>query len=113
MSNEELSQHTPVLLELLTDKLKRLKGHQRLRGGYNFSKERVFLLIPDQRIERCVSQVTPRGGGSLSRTRPKAEINICQVSDIIQEGETIREMAQRIIRDNLSERDVKAISRAL
>ncbi|CAB4444903.1 unnamed protein product [Rhizophagus irregularis] len=113
MSNEELSQHTPALLELLTDKLKRLKGRQRLREGYSFSKEQVFLLIPDQRIERCVSQVTPRRGGSLSRTGPEAEINICQVSDIIPEGETIREMAQRIIQDNLSERDVKAISRAL
>ncbi|GBB98891.1 hypothetical protein RclHR1_33530002 [Rhizophagus clarus] len=113
MSNEELSQHAPALFELLTDKLKRLKGRQRLQGGYSFSKEQVFLLIPDQRIERCVSQVTFREGGSLSRTGPEAEINICQVSDIIPEGETIREMAQRIIRDNLSERDVKAISRAL
>src|SRR4051812_46761201 len=99
MSNEELSQHTLALLELLTDKLKRLKGHQRLRGGYSFSKEQVFLLIPDQRIERYVSQVTSRRGGSLFRTGLKAEINICQVSDIIPEGETIREMAQRIIRD--------------
>ncbi|GET02572.1 hypothetical protein GLOIN_2v1761875 [Rhizophagus clarus] len=113
MSNEELSQHAPALFELLTDKLKRLKGRQRLQEGYSFSKEQVFLLIPDQRIERCVSQVTFQEGGSLSRTGPEAEINICQVSDIIPEGETIREMAQRIIRDNLSERDVKAISRAL
>ena len=97
MSNEELSQHTPALLELLTDKLKRLKGRQRLRGGYSFSKEQVFLLIPDQRIERCVSQVTPREGGSLSRTRPEAEINICQVSDIISDRETIESIAQIII----------------
>ncbi|RGB24121.1 hypothetical protein C1646_773535 [Rhizophagus diaphanus] len=59
ISNEELSQHALALLELLTDKLKRLKGHQRLQGGYSFSKEQVFLLIPDQRIEWCVSQVTP------------------------------------------------------
>jgi hypothetical protein len=29
MSNEELSQHAPALLELLTDKLKRDKGRQR------------------------------------------------------------------------------------
>ena len=113
MSNEELSQHTPALLELLTDKLKRLKGYQRLRGGYSFSKEQVFLLIPDQRIERYVSQVTFWGGESLFRTGPEAEINICQVSDIIPEGETIRETAQRIVRNNLSERDVKAISRTL
>ena len=47
MSNEELSQHTLALLELLTDKLKRLKGRQHLQGGYSFSKEQVFLLIPD------------------------------------------------------------------
>ncbi|RGB21408.1 hypothetical protein C1646_778103 [Rhizophagus diaphanus] len=113
MSNEELSQHAPALLKLLTDKLKRLKGHQRLQGGYSFSKEQVFLLIPDQRIEQCVNQVTPREGESLFRTGPEAEINICQVSDIIPEGETIREMAQRIIWDNLSKRNVKAISRAL
>jgi hypothetical protein len=29
MSDEELSQHAPALLELLTDKLKRDKGQQR------------------------------------------------------------------------------------
>ena len=37
----------------------------------------------------------------------------CQVSDIIPEGETIRETAQRIMRDNLGERDVKAIANAI
>ncbi|RGB23629.1 hypothetical protein C1646_774233 [Rhizophagus diaphanus] len=88
MSNEELSQHAPALFELLTDKLKRLKA-------------------------------TPRKGGSPFRTGSEAEVNICdakgtcQVSDIIPEGETIKETAQRIVRDNLSERDVKAISRTL
>jgi hypothetical protein len=39
MSNEELSQHAPELLELLTDKLKRDKGRQRFQKGYNFSRE--------------------------------------------------------------------------
>uniref|UniRef100_U9T216 Uncharacterized protein n=1 Tax=Rhizophagus irregularis (strain DAOM 181602 / DAOM 197198 / MUCL 43194) TaxID=747089 RepID=U9T216_RHIID len=107
MSNKELSQHASVLLELLTDKLKRLKGRQHLQGGYSFSKK--------QRIEQCISQATSRKEGSLSRT----EVNICdakgiyQVSDIIPEGETIRETAQRIVRNNLSERDVKVISRTL
>ena len=33
MSNEELSQHAPELLELLTDKLKRDKGRQRFQKG--------------------------------------------------------------------------------
>ncbi|PKK58386.1 hypothetical protein RhiirC2_796397 [Rhizophagus irregularis] len=106
MSNEELSQHASVLLELLTDKLKRLKGRQRLQGT---------IVLAKNRIEQCISQATSRKGGSPSKT----EVNICdakgiyQVSDIIPEGETIRETAQRIVRDNLSERDVKAISRTL
>ena len=50
MSNEELSQHAPELLELLTDKLKRDKGRQRFQKGYNFSREQTFVLVPDQRI---------------------------------------------------------------
>ena len=39
MSNEELSQHAPALLELLTDKVKNDKGRQRFQKGYGFSKE--------------------------------------------------------------------------
>ena len=58
MSNEELSQHVPELLKLLTDKLKRDKGHQRFQKGYNFSREQAFVLVPDQRICRSRSQVT-------------------------------------------------------
>ena len=50
MSDEELSQHAPALLELLTDKLKRDKGRQHFQKGYNFSKEQAFILVPDQRI---------------------------------------------------------------
>ena len=50
MSNEELSQHAPELLELLTDKLKRDKGYQRFQKGYNFSREQAFVLVPDQKI---------------------------------------------------------------
>ena len=38
MRNEELSQHVPELLELLTDKLKRVKGCQRFQKGYHRSK---------------------------------------------------------------------------
>jgi len=37
----------------------------------------------------------------------------CQVSNIISEGETIRETAQHIMQDNLDERDVKAIANAI
>ncbi|RIA82627.1 hypothetical protein C1645_835052 [Glomus cerebriforme] len=78
MNNEELSRHTPALLELLTDKLKRDKG------------------------------LTPKEGGEEA-----GEVNICQISNIIPDGETIESIAQRIIRDNLSEKEVKAIAKAL
>ena len=37
----------------------------------------------------------------------------CQVSDIIPEGEIIRETAHRIMRDSLSEKEVKLIAKAL
>ena len=63
MSNEELSQHAPELLELLTDKLKRDKGRQRFQKGYNFSREQAFVLVPDQRIYRSRSRVTPKKEG--------------------------------------------------
>src|SRR4051794_4774553 len=104
MSDEELSQHAPELLELLTDKLKRDKGRQRFQKGYNFSREQAFVLISDQRICRSRSQAIPKEGG---------DVNICQVSDTISDGETIESIAQRIVRDNLGEKEVKAIAKAL
>ena len=108
MSNEELSQHAPALLELLTDKLKRDKGRRRFQEGYGFSKEQAFVLIPDQRICRSRSRVIPKEGGDEAE-----EVNICQVSNIIPDGETIESIAQRIVRDNLGEKEVKAIAKAL
>ena len=60
MSDEELSQHAPELLELLTDKLKRDKGRQCFQKGYNFSREQAFVLIPDQRICRSRSWAIPK-----------------------------------------------------
>src|SRR4051812_6407931 len=108
MSNEELSQHASALLELLTDKLKRDKGRQRFQKGFSFSKEQTFILVPDQRICRSRSRVTPKEGGDEA-----GEVNICQVSDIISDGKTIESIAQRIVRDNLSEKEVKVIAKAL
>ncbi len=108
MSDEELSQHVPALLELLTDKLKRDKGRQRFQKGYNFSREQAFVLVPDQRICRSRSRVLPKEEGD-----EVGEVNICQVSDIIPDGETIESIAQRIVRDNLSEKEVKVIAKAL
>ena len=102
------SQHAPELLELLTDKLKRDKGRQRFQKGYNFSREQAFVLVPDQRICRSRTRVPPKEGGDEA-----GEVNICQISNIIPDGETIESIVQRIVRDNLGEKEVKAIAKAL
>ncbi|CAG8805080.1 22422_t:CDS:1, partial [Gigaspora rosea] len=98
------------ILELLTDdKEKRRQARNRLLNGYKFSKEQVFALIPLQRVGRCKSQVpVPEGSGLEAE-----EVNTCQVSNSTCTEETIKETAQRIVRNKLSERDVKAISRTL
>src|SRR3954451_16743423 len=107
MSLEELNQYTPEILELLTtsvplvDKEKRRQARNRLQKGYEFSKEQAFALIPHERIGRSKNQVIPK------------EVNICQESDSTCSEETIKEIAQRIVRNNLSQRDVKVISRTL
>src|SRR5438128_8252080 len=114
MSLEELSQYAPEILELLTtgvpkvDKEKRRQARDRLQKGYKFSKEQAYALIPHERIGRYISQVPV-----LEELELEAEVNISIVYENAPEGETIRETAQRIVRDNLSERDVKAISRTL
>ena len=106
MSIEELIQYAPEMRNLLEDdREKRHQACNRLQKGYQFSKEQTFALIPDQRNGRYINQIPV--------VVPKAKVNISLVSDNAPEGETIKEMAQRIIRDNLSERDVKAISKAL
>src|SRR3954465_11184813 len=108
MSNEELSQHALALLELLTDKLKRDKGQQCFQKGYSFSKEQVFILVPDQRICRSRSQVT-----SQMEESEAGEVNLCQISDLIPGAETLEMIAQRIAQDNLSEKDAESIAKAL
>ena len=114
MSLEELCRYVPEIFELLSgDREKRRQARDRLQKGYNFSKEQAFVLIPSQRPGQIKSQVTPKEGGA------EAEVNICcakstcQVSDIIPEGEIIRETAQRIMRDSLGEKEVKLIAKAL
>ncbi|RGB38883.1 hypothetical protein C1646_755212 [Rhizophagus diaphanus] len=109
MSLEELSQYTPEILELLTtgvpkvDKEKRRQAHDRLQKGYKFSKEQAYALIPHKRIGRSKNQVIPKEGGSEAE-----EVNICQVSfDNTCFDETIKETAQHIVWDNLSERDLR------
>ncbi|GES74423.1 hypothetical protein GLOIN_2v1778880 [Rhizophagus clarus] len=114
MSIEELGQYAPEMRDLLgDDREKRRQARNRLQKGYNFSKEQAFALVPSQRTGRTKNQVVPKEGVS------EAEVNICctksacQVSDIIPEGEIIRETAQRIMRDSLSEKEVKLIAKAI
>src|SRR2546422_8996845 len=95
MSNEELSQHAPALLELLTDKLKRDKGCQRFQKGYNFSREQAFVLVPIREFVEVELEYPKEGGDEAG------EVNICQISNIIPDGETIESIAQRIVQDNL------------
>jgi hypothetical protein len=40
-------------------------------------------------------------------------VNLCQISDLISEGETLKRIAQRITQDNLNEKDVESIAKAL
>ena len=63
MNNKKLSQHILALLKLLTDKLKRDKGHQHFQEGYSFSKEQAFVLVSDQKIYWSRSQVPSKEGG--------------------------------------------------
>ncbi|CAG8822768.1 19330_t:CDS:1, partial [Dentiscutata erythropus] len=79
-------------------------ARNRLQKGYEFSKEQAFVLISHKRIRRSKSQVISKEGG---------DVDICLVSDTTLEGETIKQMAQRIMKNKLSEKDVKAISRTL
>jgi hypothetical protein len=111
MGLEELSQYAPGILELLTtgtpkvDKEKRRQGRDRLQKGYKFSKEQAYALVPHERIGQSKSQVPPK-----EREPAGGTVYICQESDSTCSEKTIKKTAQRIVRDNLSERDVKAIS---
>ncbi|PKK73421.1 hypothetical protein RhiirC2_709653 [Rhizophagus irregularis] len=114
VSIEELSQHALEILNFLTsgdplvDREKRRQACVHLQKGYKYNKEQVFALIPDQRIERHIRQLIPKEGKSAS-----GKVNICQEFDSTCSEEIIKETTQCIVWNNLSERDVKAISRTL
>ncbi|PKY39644.1 hypothetical protein RhiirA4_415198 [Rhizophagus irregularis] len=82
--------------------------HKLLCDGYMHWREERLLIPPlyESPILRR-SQVTPKEGGEEA-----GEVNICQVSNLIP-GETVEMIAQRIMRDSLSEKEVKAIAKAL
>ncbi|GBB94335.1 hypothetical protein RclHR1_23360002 [Rhizophagus clarus] len=78
---------------------------------YNFTKEQVFALIPKQTAGRKKGGALPNAPNTSDITQ-EAEpemVNTCQISL----KKTIRDLALRIIQDNLSEVEVKAIAKAL
>ncbi|EXX66598.1 uncharacterized protein OCT59_022057 [Rhizophagus irregularis] len=111
MSIEELSKYAPALDILLTDKVKRDQVRQRLKKGYNFSKEQVFALIPKLTAGRKKGGALPNIPDTSDITQ-EAELNTVNTCQILPK-ETIRDLAQRIIRDNLGEAEVKVIAKAL
>ncbi|PKC55490.1 hypothetical protein RhiirA1_402853 [Rhizophagus irregularis] len=82
----------------------RLIGEEIIRRSLEDDGVTSSWLDTDEKWKKT-SSTDPRG--------LEAEVNISLVSENAPEGETIREMAQRIVWDNLSERNVKAISRTL
>ena len=55
------------------------------------------------------SQVTSQG----EKSEAGAEVNICQASNLILQEESIGKLAERIVQENIGEKEVEAIRRAL
>ncbi|GBC48997.1 hypothetical protein GLOIN_2v1765707 [Rhizophagus irregularis DAOM 181602=DAOM 197198] len=110
MSIEELSRHALALDILLTDKTKRDQARRRFKKGYNFSEKQVFALIPKQTAGRKKEGAVSNTLDTTQEIEPEeGTVNVCQISP----KETIRDLAERIIRDNISEKKVKVIAKAL
>ncbi|PKY56850.1 hypothetical protein RhiirA4_477441 [Rhizophagus irregularis] len=101
MNLDELSRYAPELLSLLTDKVKRDQARRRLQNGYGFSREQAYVLVPILRAGRSK-------GGAASDSFPVTGQELERV-----EAESIKELAQRIVRDNLSEAEVKVAAKSL
>ncbi|CAG8594142.1 46108_t:CDS:10 [Gigaspora margarita] len=99
----EISEHLDYeFLENLTDDRKRNQGRRRLREGFKFSNEQVSILIPNQRSGK-------------NKIINLATSNNYQILDLTLQNskETIRDLAQRILRDKLSIKDIRVEARAL
>jgi hypothetical protein len=97
MSLGELSQLAQELLEFLTDKVKRDQARRRLLNGYNFSRKQASVMVPFQKGGR------PKGGDAMppgETTDTQLEGGAVNVYQVSQE-ETIGELAQRIVQENL------------
>ncbi|RIB21401.1 hypothetical protein C2G38_2176732 [Gigaspora rosea] len=102
MSVSNLRQYTSEFLENLTDDRKQNQARRRLQDGFKFSSEQVSILIPNQRSGKTkVINLATSDSYQIPYPTPQ------------NSEETIREMAHRIMRDNLSTSVVKAEARAL
>ncbi|PKC14186.1 hypothetical protein RhiirA5_409704 [Rhizophagus irregularis] len=86
----ELFLHEMLSGDLLAERVKRVQARQRLRNGFNFSNEQVTAKVSLGRIGRRISKSMPS----------------------LQE-ESIKELSQHIVQENLSEMEVKTICRTL
>ncbi|UZO05486.1 uncharacterized protein OCT59_025834 [Rhizophagus irregularis] len=108
MSIEELSRHALALDILLTDKTKRDQARRRFKKGYNFSEKQVFALIPKQTAGQKKEGAVSNTPDTTQEVEPKeGTVNMCQISP----KETIRDLAERIIRDNISEKEENRLLR--
>ncbi|CAG8848870.1 31498_t:CDS:1, partial [Gigaspora margarita] len=97
---------------------KRNQARRRLRDGFKFSSEQVSVLIPNQRSGKAkVKYEVPCSVVNLAEgsNRMTTPLNSSQVPDLTPQNseETIRDLAQRILRDKLSIRDIRAEAYAL
>ena len=116
MSLSDLSQYTSEFLENLTDDRKRNQARRCLRDGFKFSSEQVSILIPNQRSgKNKVMHKVVCSAVNLATSNSYQVPDGCQIPDPTPQKleETIGDMAQRILRDKLSIRDVRAEAHAL
>ncbi|CAG8810006.1 19408_t:CDS:1 [Gigaspora margarita] len=114
----ELSQYTSEFLENLTDDRKRNQARRRLQDGFKFSSEQVSVLIPNQKSGKAkVKQEVPCLVVNLAEgsNRATKSPDSFQVPDLTPQNseETIRDLAQLILRDKLSIKDIRVEVRAL
>ncbi|PKY35485.1 hypothetical protein RhiirB3_456351, partial [Rhizophagus irregularis] len=85
-------------------------ARRRFKKGYNFSEKQVFALIPKQTAGRKKEGAVSNTPDTTQEIEPEeGTVNVCQISP----KETIRDLAERIIRDNISEKEVEVIAKAL
>ncbi|CAJ0760672.1 16970_t:CDS:2 [Entrophospora sp. SA101] len=127
MDISELSQYTSEFLENLTDDRKRNQARRRLRDSFKFSIDQVSILIPNQRGGRNKTINLVEGNSRIAVIKPPKSLEEEIVREITKRilqnrygfsgnqvpQETIGDMAQRILRDKLSIRDIRAEAYAL